>query len=193
MTKTRHRFGPLFSDRFKSVLVEPRERVIQMMAAYIDLNCVRAGITQDPRHYRFCGYAEAVAGRRSAQAGLMAIAGASSWTRVQASYRQTLFGVAAGPREQGNVIPLEVFRRVVEQGGQLPLATVLRCRLRYFNDGAVIGSRIFVEDQLARYRSRKHKRPRTAPRPLPAVTDWGELTTLRSLRRDPPGAAGSVT
>ena len=28
--------------------------------AYIDLNAVRAGIVEDPKDYRFCGYGEAV-------------------------------------------------------------------------------------------------------------------------------------
>ena len=31
------------------------------MATYIDLNPVRAGIVEDPKDYRWCGYAEALA------------------------------------------------------------------------------------------------------------------------------------
>jgi hypothetical protein len=39
------------------------------MAAYIDLNPVRAGIVEDPKDYRFCGYAEAVACSRPGLGG----------------------------------------------------------------------------------------------------------------------------
>ncbi|MDR1284020.1 MAG: transposase, partial [Opitutaceae bacterium] len=42
--KTRNRFGHLWSDRFKSVLVDSGGRVAEIMAAYIDLNPVRAGL-----------------------------------------------------------------------------------------------------------------------------------------------------
>jgi len=35
-----------------------------------DLNPVRAGVVEDPKDYRFCGYAEAVAGAALATEGL---------------------------------------------------------------------------------------------------------------------------
>ena len=186
--KTHQRFGPLWCDRFKSVLVEGNSRLLETMAAYIDLNPVRAGLVTDPKDYRFCGYAEAVAGHKPARLGLQAIHGAD-WATTQAGYRQALFGTAAGPREQGAVITPEAFTKVVQEGGRLPLATVLRCRIRYFNDGAVLGCRAFVEQHLRAYRTRQHRRKRTAPRPLPAFTDWPahDLATLRGLRRHPFG------
>ena len=67
--QTHDRFGPLWADRFKSVLVEGQGNPLQTMAAYIDLNPVRAGIVEDPKDYRFCGYAEAVACHRSGFGG----------------------------------------------------------------------------------------------------------------------------
>jgi putative transposase len=73
--------------------------------------------------------------------------------------------------------------RVLAAGGRLPLATVLRCRVRYFSDGAVLGGRAFVEGQLAAYRARTGRRQRTGVRLLPPMTAWGELATLRGLRR----------
>ncbi|MEM1223393.1 MAG: hypothetical protein AAGH40_11570 [Verrucomicrobiota bacterium] len=39
------------------------------MAAYIDLNPVRAGLVKDPKDYRYCGYAEAVAGNPNGSEG----------------------------------------------------------------------------------------------------------------------------
>jgi len=36
---------------------------------------------------------------------------------------------------------------------------------------------------MATYQRKTGRRKRTAPRPLPNLTDWGELTTLCGLRR----------
>ncbi|PXA02798.1 transposase, partial [Coraliomargarita sinensis] len=68
--RTHQRYGTLWAERFKSVLVEGRGNPLQTMAAYIDLNPVRAELVDDPKDYRFCGYAEAVAGNRLARKGL---------------------------------------------------------------------------------------------------------------------------
>ncbi|MFV0415208.1 MAG: transposase, partial [Chthoniobacterales bacterium] len=64
------RRGPLWEDRFKSVLVEGSDEALMTVAAYIELNPVRAGLAEDPKDYRWCGYAEAVAGGALARKGL---------------------------------------------------------------------------------------------------------------------------
>ena len=66
--------------------------------------------------------------------------------------------------------------------GVLPLATVLLCRIRYFSDGMVLGAQALVQAQLAAYRERTGRRKHLEPQPVPAIADWGELTTLRALR-----------
>jgi hypothetical protein len=177
------RVGTLWTERFKSVLVEPRARASETVAAYIDLNAVRAGLVKDPKDYRYCGYAEAVAGAESARCGLMDVLGISKWEEAQAAYRQMLFGTGSEPREHGAAVTADLLARVVSEGGKLPLATVLLCRMRYFSDGAVLGGRIFVGKQLAQYQARTGLRQRISPRPVPTFADWGELTTLRGLRR----------
>ena len=154
------------------------------MAAYIDLNCVRAGLVHDPKDYRFCGYAEAVAGDPRARSGLLGVTATKSWDEAQAGYRQLLFSTGAEPREQAAVIPLAEVQRVLKEGGQLPLATVLRCRIRYFSDGAVLGTQAFVKAQLDRYQDQTGLRKHTDPHALPAVAPGlGDLATLRGLRR----------
>jgi putative transposase len=101
------------------------------MAAYIDLNAVRAGLVSDPKDYRFCGYGEAVAGGAKAQAGLRTIlAGETSpaWVGTQADYRITLFGVGSGARPgEGTVSPAEL-QKTVEAKGRLPRVSGLRGR-----------------------------------------------------------------
>jgi REP element-mobilizing transposase RayT len=179
--RSHHRYGTLWSERFKSVLLEPKGRVLETMAAYIDLNCVRAGLATDPKDYRFCGYAEAVAGNKPARAGLthIIIGEGKHWPAVQAAYRESLFGKGSSPEEHAASLTSEQFEQALKAKTHLPLATVLRCRIRYFTDGAVLGGKAFVAQHLARYR-----RAHSAPRPLPALTDWGgELTALRGLRK----------
>jgi len=44
------RSGPLWEDRFKSVLVQGEPGLLAMVAAYIDLTAVRAGLVKDPRN-----------------------------------------------------------------------------------------------------------------------------------------------
>jgi len=180
--KSHDRFGTLWAERFKSTLVEGTNGILRIMAAYIDLNCVRAGIQDDPKDYRFCGYAEAVAGNEMMREGLRSVCGESTWEKNQAAYRQILFGTGVALRKKGASIPLEDFQRVMAEGGKLPLPEVLRCRIRYFTDGAVLGSRAFVQTQLAIYRARTGRRRCTPPRQIPSITEWGELTTLRGVR-----------
>jgi putative transposase len=180
--KSHDRVGTLWAERFKSVLVEGTVGVLRTVAAYIDLNCVRAGIQSDPKDYRFCGYAEAVAGNELMREGLRSVCGEDTWQKNQAAYRQILFGTGAAAREKGASISVENFQRVMAEGGKLPLSDVLRCRVRYFTDGAVLGSQAFVQTQLAIYRNRTGRRRCIEPCPIPPITDWGQLNTLRGLR-----------
>ena len=66
------RKGTLWEDRFRSVLVESGE-ALRAMAAYIDLNPIRANLVSDPKDYRWSGYGEACAGRRLARKGLQRV------------------------------------------------------------------------------------------------------------------------
>jgi len=192
--RTHNRFGPLWSDRFKSVLVEGRGNVTATMAAYIDLNPVRAGLVSDPKDYRFCGYSEAVAGNKSAQAGIAAIIATASentsentrpaWKSASETYRMLLFGAGAASRANKAAVSPETLAKVIAENGTLPLATVLRCRIRHFTDGAVLGTKAYVAEQLAAYHRLTGHRARTRPRSLPKVTDWGDMTTLRGLRKN---------
>jgi REP element-mobilizing transposase RayT len=180
--KSHQRVGTLWCERFKSVVVEDSPRALQTMALYIDLNAVRAGLAADPKDYRFCGYAEAVGGNVVARAGLAIAVPETDWSEVQAAYRMLLFGTGAGPKEFGGGISGNALAAVLRSGGRLPLATVLRCRLRFLSDGAVFGSKAFVAMQLEEYRRRTGRRERTDPRHLPPLTDWGDLATMRNLR-----------
>lgn len=51
--------GTFWAERYRSVLVEPGSLALKAVAAYIDLNAVRAGLTDSPQSYRHCGLGEA--------------------------------------------------------------------------------------------------------------------------------------
>ncbi len=185
LNKSHQRYGTPWCERFKSVVIEPRNPALQTVAMYIDLNCVRAGLAKDPAKYRFCGYGEAVAGSRVARAGIQAILGLNrTWPQVQGVYCDALFGTGTATEQNVRVITPAALAKVIKEKGQLPLATVLRCRVRYFTDGAVVGSEAFVETHLVAYRKRHGARERTAPRPFAPVADWGGLHSLRGLRQN---------
>ena len=175
--KTHGRFGTLWAERFKSVLVEPSFDVVSKVAAYIDLNCVRAGIVSDPKDYRFCGYAEAMAGNERARRGIAGVLGAGSWEQLHSEYRLLLFTSGSAITGKTGAIGFAELQRALREGGKLALPEVFRCKVRFFTQGAVLGTQAFVAEHLSRLG--KH----TPPRPLPELTDWGDLAVLRNIRR----------
>ena len=181
------RYGTLWAERFKSVLVEDERFTLATVAAYIDLNPVRAGLVADPKDYRFCGYGEAVGeGGAGIRAGLGALFGHAGWNEILSDYRMILFGKGMQPKADGSAaaaIAPEEATQVLNAGGRLPAATVLRCRVRYFTDGAVLGSPGFVAGALRAYQQLTGRRKRQAqPRPVPGAEEWGGLASLRGLR-----------
>ncbi len=54
--KRRNRRGTLWAERFKSLIVQDGETLINCLA-YIDLNPIRAGIVDRPEEYRWCSLA----------------------------------------------------------------------------------------------------------------------------------------
>jgi putative transposase len=153
------RYGALWAERFKSLLVEGGA-ALTAVALYIDLNPVRAGLCSDPKDYRYCGYGEAVGAGASSglRAGLGRALGyepgQADWAEVGPQYRRLLFRTGVVSSQAGQaVLEPEAARRVVEQEqGVLSWAERLGCRLRFMSAGVVLGSQRFVEEQGARVR-----------------------------------------
>jgi putative transposase len=196
--RTHDRTGTLWEQRYKSVIVESGHAA-RTMAAYIDLNPVRAGLTQDPAEYRWSSYGEAIGGNlkgngKKARMGLMRACDfredhemreyhQERWKEVVKGYRQ-LMGMAlerkAGAaahqvkvahmkrekaeekyyqaKQAGRPEP-ELKRLREEATSELAIqnpgvVNMLRHRVRYFTDGAVIGSKDFVNEAFAAARER---------------------------------------
>ena len=69
-----------------------------------------------------------------------------------------------------------------KQQGQLPKTVLLRCRVRYFTDGAILGSAKFVRGFIAAW---QRERERKYPPKVNSMqgTNWGDLAVIQSLRR----------
>jgi len=209
--------GTLWEDRFHSVIVESG-LAAKTMAAYIDLNPVRAGMVEDPADYRWSSYGEAVGGGRGAkkaQEGLVRAmysfgsreVSARSWSQggVGKEYRRILIsaGIEQG-EERGNTQTkqrvvirkgmgrakgeTELARLSEEKARDLKISKVVRCRVRYFTDGAVIGSKAFVDGVFRASRDRfGPKRKDGARKPRGALGEMsGEIWSLRDLKADVP-------
>ncbi|MCC5806685.1 MAG: transposase [Opitutales bacterium] len=181
--RTHDRHGTLWSGRFTSILVEGKGLPVAVVAAYIDLNAVRAGIVDDPAKYRWCGYAEAVAGVKSACAGLHAIAGGNTPADGVARYGVLLYykGRAPGrgkPRDAR--IPPELMEAVCQRFGSLTPFGQLRARMRYATQGAILGTAAFIESWFQEHRSHFGKR-RSGPRKIRGG-DWDGLHSFRDLQ-----------
>ncbi len=122
----RHRrYGVLWADRFKSVLLEGG-RAVRAIAAYIELNPVRAGLCEDPKEYRYCGYAEAmVRGSEIALEGirtLLSLPQTASREEIERAYRQLLNLKDAEAREDNPpAVESAKAQEVVEQEKCEPL------------------------------------------------------------------------
>ena len=217
--RTHKRRGHLWEDRFKSVIVEDGVAA-KTMAAYIDLNPVRAGMVEHPEQYRWSSYGEAIGGGakgdgKKARAGLVralrahkgVAADAAFWKDdVALEYRKILLA-GAGERVEERVEQSGAMKRIVKRKGltkdqldaekqrlleaeekrmgEIPFGRMLRCRVRYFTDGAVIGSRDFVNAAFTSARERFGPKRKDGARKLrgSASAAAGMLWSMRDLRK----------
>jgi REP element-mobilizing transposase RayT len=205
------RTGTLWEQRFKSVIVEGGVAA-RTMAAYIDLNPVRAGMVEDPADYRWSSYGEAVGGGKKgngkkAREGLVRAVTSDTdtgfdsgkWKEASRRYRR-LMGMALERKNSNSKI--QISRKSSEtaamndaeylEGGadrrqplpELRMAKMLRCRVRYFTDGVVIGSKGFVDDAFEAARERFSLRRKDGARRMrgSGKAATGVLWSARDLR-----------
>ena len=222
--KRHNRRGTLWEDRFKSVLVEGKGPALKAMAAYIDLNPVRAGICDDPKDYRWSSYGEAVSGGKKAKLAREAIvwldsfvaSGSGDGTARERSavrgqecpfsfdesmrrWRCFLFGIPESELRQEEELTREkaggeaqIFRsriarkkalEVLKEGGRLEKSDYLRCRVRYFVDGAALGSKSFIEEVFQESKELFHPDRKTGARSLRGLKTVPKPERLYNLRQ----------
>ena len=142
---------------------------------------MRAGLVEDPKDYRFSGYAEAVASESVAVRGLKYI-WADYVTDPLRAHRSLMFckraseaGLAVKTRDQ-------TLKVLEEEAGLLPKSAVLRCRVRYFTDGAILGSAEFVRSFTGAWQMEKGRKHPPKVNAMKGA-DWGDLAVIQGLRR----------
>ena len=145
--KLHERRGYFWGDRFKSVIVERGDTLINCLA-YIDLNAIRAGLAGIPEDYRWSsmGYHTQTANKGaflSTDFGLSSYGEMSEAERLT-DYREFLYEKGAIETVKGMSINAIVIKK--ERGKDYKLTSVdrLRFRTRYFADSGIIGTKGFV-------------------------------------------------
>jgi hypothetical protein len=159
------------------------------MAAYIDLNPVRAGLVNDPADYAWCGYAEAIAGKRNAQRGICTILEkpVDSWQTCQVAktYAELLNSINQSPSQEQPPKAKQpshpTLQSRLDAGEKLTLPDLLRHRVRLFSEAIVLGSKAFVDEIFQTERHKFGPKRQQGARPVTQCT--APLYTLKRVHR----------
>ena len=179
-----NRKGFFWSDRFKSVIVDNGETLINCLA-YIDLNPVRAGIVEKPENYRWnsIGYhiqTNNKDGFLSLDFGLREFGPSGMRAAVTSEfhgaslmdgeerlkyYRKFVYEKGYIDVSDGAQIKKDIVEKERGKGFEISGSYRFRYRTRYFTDSGIIGTKAFVAKHYQAFQqlfSCKHeKRPKT--------------------------------
>ncbi len=153
--KRHDRRGYFWGDRFKSLIVQDGNTLIQCLA-YIDLNPVRAGIVDRPEDYRWSSIGYHV--QSNNQHDFLSLDydineyGIRDDKERLRSYRELLYEIGAKARNTGGRIPEKIVEKERKRDFKLSQTDRLLYRTRYFTDSGVIGSKEFVSKTYHRFR-----------------------------------------
>ncbi len=160
------RRGSLWADRFKHTLLEGGSAVWACWA-YIENNPVRAGIVKRAADYRFGSY------------GIWMQSGRHPFAEEVQAAALPMFQETFGLRRLED-IRQALGRTLAGKAEQQAMATVVERRVRYWTQGLVIGSRLFVDD--VRWRCRTVKPSRQCPTVCMDDLSMANLYCWRRLR-----------
>jgi putative transposase len=178
-----NRRGFFWSERFKSLIVDNGETLINCLA-YIDLNPIRAGIVDKPESYRWCSLGYHVQRNNpeeflSLDFGLAEFGVFNEKKRLR-HYRRFVYekggwgkggglrSEVGGRKDRGRrteVGGLGNERSKDYEGYEIGIVDRFRYRTRYFTDSGIIGSKVFVDRVYRQFKdhftSKHEKQPRT--------------------------------
>ena len=179
-----NRRGYFWGDRFKSVIVENGETLINCLA-YIDLNPLRAGLVDRPEKYRWnsLGYHVQTNNQDnflSTDFGLKEFNVQSKKERIKRYRRYVYAAGALNQPEKGNVKVIEdrILEKERRREYELSKSDRFRYRTRYFTDSGIIGSKEFVSLNYQRFKdifSTKHEKK---PKPIKGLEGIYSLKRL---------------
>lgn len=165
--KRHNRRGFFWGDRFKSVVVDNGETLINCLS-YIDLNPIRAGIVKRPEEYRWnsIGYHIQTGNKDnllSLDFGLKEFGFLDAHERLK-EYRKFMYETGAVDANRGAPIDLKILTEEKKKDFNIKRIERFKLRTRYFSDSGIIGTKEFVSKnyQLVKhlFQSRNEKVPR---------------------------------
>lgn len=170
-TRPIRRRGSLWADRYKHTILE-EGRAVWSCWKYIENNPVRAGMVNNAGDYRFCSY------------GVWCHSGShpfgSAFVETMMPLLKGLFGLES----------LSAIKDALSKAFQEDEDTVLKPnsfslsvhrRVRYWSDGLIIGSELFIKEIMTRRCSQQQlKRHRLSHSRNEQISAWRKLRTLQN-------------
>jgi len=188
-TRPVRRHGSLWGGRFKNTILENGLAVWDCWK-YIEMNPVRAGMVDNPADYRFCSFGQWSATGRNPYgkairehlmpvfAGLLHV---KSLKELKIELQKEFAHITAIESEKS---PEETETAIATAGEKEPFSRRTDRRVRYWVDGLVIGSDIFVLNTVAKARGslalakRKLTHATDSPGAMPLLCSFKQLRTL---------------
>jgi len=158
--KLHNRRGTLWGERYKSLIVENGETLVNCLA-YIDLNPVRAGIVEKPEAYRWCSLGYHVQANNkddflSLDFGLMEFGVKDESERLRL-YRDFVY-------EKGHIKAGRFSHRHTRT--DTDIVDRFRYRARYFTDSGIIGTKAFVAHHYQTFKHHFSSKHEKRPKPI---------------------------
>ncbi|MGI5869305.1 MAG: transposase [Kiritimatiellia bacterium] len=189
--------GTIWGSRFKSILLSPDYSTIMTVAAYINLNPVRADVVGDPGEYSWSGYGAAKHGNGLARKAMCNLVGTALGRREAVPFEVALAACDAAmegyvdapasidgiavttvkhdPDNESKFDAAQV-NAAIKAGKSISLFEAIRCKVRYFSHGVAVGPATFVIEIVKRLAAGKDTKRKCAG------CDDLELYTARPLR-----------
>ena len=182
-----NRRGYFWGDRFKSVIVDKGETLVNCLA-YIDLNPLRAGLVDRPEDYRWnsLGYHLQTENKDqflSTDFGLKEFSVKSQKERIR-RYRRYVYEAGAISRPdkmQAKVIDDKVVAKERKKEFEISRISRFRYRTRYFTDSGIIGSKEFVAENYQRFKHLFHSKHEKKPKPIKGLDGMYSLKRLSEV------------
>ena len=182
--KRHHRRGTLWGERFKSLIVENGETLINCLA-YIDLNPIRAGMVERPEDYRWnsLGYHVQTGNKDkflSLDFGLEEFGVMDTEERLK-RYRQYVYEAGAldhPGKGQARVIDNDIVEHERKKSYEIGRADRFRYRTRYFTDSGIIGTKEFVSKTYTRFKHLFNTKNEKKPKPVKGLSGIYSLKRL---------------
>ena len=185
--KRHGRRGYFWGDRFKSLIVQHGETLINCLA-YIDLNPMRAGIVEKPEDYRWSSLGYHIqtgnkGGFLSTDFGLAELNVKSQKARVR-RYRKYVYEAGAiqpGDKPFAQTIPKKLVDKERERNFEISRTDRFLYRTRYFTDSGIIGSKEFVSSTYRQFRHLFSSNPDKKPKAVKGLEGMFSLKRLSEM------------